>query len=82
MNKAKKLLSIMEKEPEFEPRDVIYYRVEGLMGGEWSFIFRSSDLIIADTAADEYDDKYDKVRVMQETPGGVKPIKGREYEQS
>jgi len=80
VNKSKKLLFMVEEEPKFEPRDVTYYRVEGLMGGKWSMIFRTSNLIITNTAVDEYRGKYDNVRVMQETLDGVKPIKGREYE--
>ncbi len=82
MSKAKKLLFMMEEDPKYKPRGpVTFYRVEGLMGGKWSMVFRTGDLIIADTAADEYQDKYDDVRVMQENPdGSVSPIKGREHE--
>jgi len=81
MNRAKKILSMMEKDSKFKSRGPVYfYRVEGLIGGKWSLIFRTRDLVIASTAADEYRDKYwDDVRIMRENPdGSVAPIKGRE----
>jgi len=74
-SRANKLLQIIGEEGEM-------FRIEGKKRGgtEWELIFRTRDLVVADTAAAKYRDKYAATRVMKETPEGPKPIKGREEE--
>jgi DNA topoisomerase IB len=75
-SRARQLLKIVDEEGKM-------YRVEGKKKGktEWELIFRTRDLVVADTAADEYRKKYAAVRVGEETPDGLKPIKGRGMEE-
>lgn len=79
-SRARQFLEVINKgdlDKWGELRTTIYYRVEGKVGDRWELIMRTSNLHIADIAKEEHADKYDDIRIMQETPKEIKPVKGR-----